>query len=116
MELRDYRVYKVMNKKTKQYVIASTSKSKEEFIAKQLRVDNNTIGYYDKNITADKLSVRVIKTFKNVERKVVVAWCKAYREKYMDDKLLLNKPYIPKKKVAEKKTKAVKKTKKTVKK
>lgn len=117
MDKKDYRVYKVMNTKTKKYIIAASSLEREAFVAKQLTVDTNTLRFYDKTITTKYLSVRVIKVLKNAEKKDAIAWGKAYRIKHMEDKLLLNKPYIPKKTVAKKKvtkpvTKKAKKSKK----
>lgn len=99
MDKKDYRVYKVMNTKTKKYIIAASSLDREAFVARQLTVDTNTLRFYDKTITEKYLSVRVIKVLKNAEKKDAIAWGKAYRMKHMEDKLLLNKPYVPKKTV-----------------
>lgn len=99
MDKKDYRVYKVMNTKTKKYIIAASSLDRETFVARQLTVDTNTLRFYDKTITEKYLSVRVIKVLKNAEKKDAIAWGKAYRIKRMEDKLLLNKPYVPKKTV-----------------
>lgn len=99
MNKKDYRVYKVMNTKTKKYIIAASSLDREAFVARQLTVDTNTLRFYDKTITEKYLSVRVIKVLKNAEKKDAIAWGKTYRMKHMEDKLLLNKPYIPKKTV-----------------
>lgn len=77
MNKKDYRVYKVMNTKTKKYIIAASSLDKEAFVARQLTVDTNTLRFYDKTITEKYLSVRVIKVLKNAEKKDAIAWGKS---------------------------------------